>query len=249
MRSLGIVLVATLTACSSGGSADPPATSSYDCSGAVTRDLPTRDAAESICASVRRSGRECQVCVQTVDPSGKELAFSANETPAPCGCEQPKVLSACKACSETGLTGVRVCISADTCSFNSGTGGTFTYEVTVDDTAPILHTAATGPGCSVCASWSADPLSFVSWNIGGGSIRYCMCDTGCCAPQTEKTITLDRGKKSGTIDWPGKQWNGPSDTGAPLGDPFPPGTYSVSVSFQGAKEGTVTATLPITVGP
>jgi hypothetical protein len=138
-------------------------------------------------------------------------------------------------------------VSADTCTFQSGVGGTFTYEVTTSDSAPTLHTAATGPGCSTCASWSSDPMSFVSWNIGGSGVRYCTCDTGCCAPQEAKTISLDRGTKTAKIEWPGKQWDGPSDTGAPLGAPFPPGEYAVTVTFGGATEGTVTATLPIVV--
>jgi hypothetical protein len=245
------LLVTTALGCSSGSSSDgPPATSSYDCSGRSTSDIASRTMAENICVDVRRAGRLCHVCVQSVDSSGTELTYIASESADPCGCPLQKVVSApCKSCSDPGLTGVRVCVSSETCTFKSGVGGTFTYEVTVDDTAPVLHTAATGPGCGVCASWSADPLSFVSWNIGGAGARYCMCDTGCCAPQPEKTVTLDRGTRSAKIDWPGKQWNGPSDTGAPLGAPFPPGNYTVSVSFSGAKEGNVTANLPITVTP
>ena len=251
MRSFVACLVTLAVGCSSSSSGDsPPATSSYDCSGKATSDLAGRSVAENICVDVRRAGRFCHVCVQTVDSAGTEQTFSAVESADPCGCPTPKVVDpTCKACSDKTIDGVKVCVSAPTCTFHSGIGGTFTYAVTVDDTAPVLHTAATGPGCAVCASYGADPTSFVSWSIGGGDVRYCMCDTGCCAPQTEKTITLDRGTKTGTIDWPGKQWNGPSDTGAPIGAPFPPGNYAVTVTFAGAKEGTLTARLPITVVP
>jgi hypothetical protein len=253
MRWMTALMLAPMISlgCSSGGTGDAPPTSSYDCTGQkATSDIPSRNAAESLCVDVRRAGRFCHVCVQSIDSSGTELSYTATETADPCGCPQAKIVAApCKACSDPGLTGVKVCVSADTCTFKSGVGGTFRYEVTVDDSAPVLHTAENGPGCATCASWSADPLSFVSWNIGGGDVRYCLCDTGCCAPQPAKTITLDRGTKSATIEWPGRQWDGPSDTGAPLGAPFPAGSYSVAVTFSGAKEGTLTATLPITVVP
>ena len=246
-----VVLAAVGVGCSSSSGGDsPPATSSYDCSGKATSDIPTRSMAEDLCVDVRRAGRFCHVCVQSVDSAGTALTFSAVESADPCGCSPSKVIpTACKACSDPRLAGVRVCVSAPSCTFVSGTGGTFTYEVTVDETAPVLHTAATGPGCAACSSFSADPTSFVSYVIGAGDVRYCLCDTGCCAPQAEQSITLARGTKTGTIDWPGKQWNGPSDTGAPLGIPFPHGNYSVSVTFAGAKEGALTARLPITVVP
>ena len=55
--------------------------------------------------------------------------------------------------------------------------------------------------------------------------------------------------ESGTINWSGRNWSGPSDTNNPEGAPFAPGSYGVNVTFDGRGQGSVTATLPIEIVP
>jgi hypothetical protein len=166
---------------------------------------------------------------------------------AGCGSGGSPMESPCSACSPPGsIAGVSVCVSASTCVYEQGKGGTFKYEVTVGPDAPLLHIEAT-TGCSFCGQFSSEPLSFINYAITGDGAQYCLCDTGCCPPKVAQEITLKQGKFEGSFDWPGKQWSGPSDTGNPLGAPFPPGSYTVAVTFSGAAEGAVAANLPIQV--
>jgi hypothetical protein len=156
--------------------------------------------------------------------------------------------SASRACSvdatDPSLPGVSLHVEADTCAFEVGEGGRFRYRVTLSD--PIDYTAAPGGGCGVCYAYSSSPTSLVTYVIGADAVRYCRCDEGCC-PNDGGSFTLEAGPSEGAIDWPGKQWNGPSDTNNPLGAPFPEGDYTAAVTFAVPGGGSVTAELPIVV--
>ncbi|HEX7476182.1 MAG TPA: hypothetical protein VF331_00100 [Polyangiales bacterium] len=78
-------------------------------------------------------------------------------------------------------------------------------------------------------------------------MQYCECDGGCCPPNKSASYTLDAKTVDGTIDWPGLQWQGASDTNTPYGPPFPPGRYFVMVSLDVPGVGVAMAGLPITV--
>lgn len=66
-------------------------------------------------------------------------------------------------------------------------------------------------------------------------------------PEPGGGVVLAPGRYEGTFDWPGRQWDGPSDTGNPLGDPFPAGDYAVHASLGLPGLGAVDAALPIVV--
>lgn len=148
------------------------------------------------------------------------------------------------------VSGVTLAIRSDACVYKRGSSATFRYEVTATaNTPPIKVPARTACECS---DRTADPASLLHWSIHGTSPagdekRYCICDVGCCPPGPAQKIQLDARESSGTIEWPGREWNGPSDTGNPLGDVFPPGRYEVSVIFEGYDAGTVEAKLPIEI--
>jgi hypothetical protein len=46
-------------------------------------------------------------------------------------------------------------------------------------------------------------------------------------------VDLVAGVYEASFEWDGREWFGPSDTGNPKGDPFPPGTCQVRVSASG----------------
>jgi hypothetical protein len=151
------------------------------------------------------------------------------------------------------IAGVTISISSSRCIYRVGEAAEFTYEVkTTAGVPPIEMTAS--PGCGSCTDPGENPLSFTSYNIGGVSSggapqNYCVCDTGCCAPDQAATIQVLASTESAKISWSGRNWNGPSDTSNPQGEFFEPGNYGVNVTFNGRAQGSVTATLPIEIVP
>jgi hypothetical protein len=158
-------------------------------------------------------------------------------------------------CSVEGVTGtipgVTLAIRSSSCTYVPGQTAHFTFEVTTDASVPGISVAAT-TGCSACQQGTTDPLSWVGWSVGGrapdgSSQMYCLCDTGCCAPHDAATIQPAVADEMASFDWDVRNWNGPSDTSAPEGAYFPPGSYAVHVTFHGDASGSVDAMLPITV--
>jgi hypothetical protein len=148
--------------------------------------------------------------------------------------------------TDPSLPGVRVRIESERCRVQSGYAQEFHYTVEVDQ--PIAYTAPdSGGACGRCGGYTDDPLSLVSYAIEGDPSHFCLCDVGCCPPTTAVEQTLRTGSFEDVIEWPGWEWNGPSDTNQPLGEPFTPGAYEVVVTFEVPGEGTVEARLPIDV--
>jgi hypothetical protein len=148
--------------------------------------------------------------------------------------------------------GVSISVRGDTCTLARGQAAVFSYEVTVDPSVPAVLVHGSGPGCGSCLARTSDPSTWVDYEIGGTSASgqsqiYCLCDVGCCAPDTDRTVQMTPGTVTGTIDWSGRTWNGPSDTGQPMGDFFEPGQYFVSVQLWEEGTGSVVARLPIEV--
>jgi hypothetical protein len=145
-----------------------------------------------------------------------------------------------------GLPGVSLLVEGARCRVLSGHSAGFAYSLEVED--PIAYqTPDSGGSCGRCKGYSSDPHSLIDYAIGDGSVQYCECDVGCCAPTTASSQVVSQGEFDGLIDWPGRAWQGPSDTNEPLGDPFPPGDYHVTVAFVVPGVGSVTARLPIEV--
>jgi hypothetical protein len=164
-------------------------------------------------------------------------------------CERACDVSASTPCSieveDPALPGVRLRVEGDRCRVRTGREHEFRYTLVVDQA--ITYTAFATPSCGKCGGYSDDPLSLVDYSIGGGDTWYCLCDVGCCPPTSAVTQTLQTGTFEGVIVWPGRAWNGPSDTAQPLGPPFAPGDYNVSVTFDIPSGGALTARLPIEV--
>ncbi|WP_170228752.1 hypothetical protein [Polyangium fumosum] len=69
--------------------------------------------------------------------------------------------------------------------------------------------------------------------LSGGDQKYCLCDVGICPAPGDVPNPVPAGTYPGSFTWDGVNWNGPSDFGAPKGEPFPPGDYTLSVSAIG----------------
>ena len=86
--------------------------------------------------------------------------------------------------------------------------------------------------------------------LSGNGQDYCLCDTGLCMAPAETPFTLAAGATPATFEWTGRNWGGPSDTGNPLGEPFPAGIYTLEASAVGRVDGvdfTVSNTFLITL--
>lgn len=113
----------------------------------------------------------------------------------------------------------------------------------VPDVTPQRESACDQPGPSGL---------YVGERVEGEDQNYCVCDQGKCIPPKDSPMTLKQGKYPGSLEWDGKNWNGPSDPQNPKGPPFPPGMYTVRVKAVGQHQGqefAVTADLPITLMP
>ncbi len=86
-------------------------------------------------------------------------------------------------------------------------------------------------------------------SIAGDDQLYCLCDTGHCLPM-EDSVTLRTGRYKGSFEWTGRNWRGPSDTGNRVGDPFPPGRYTLEIRAAGlhrSREDCATCQVPYEV--
>lgn len=151
--------------------------------------------------------------------------------------------------SDANLPGVKLHVESDRCRIPFGEGQHFTWKLVLKD--PIDYTTMDSGGtCGHCGTGNdADATALVDYAIEGGAQHYCICDVGCCQPTTAHAAQLAAGNSSAEIDWPGRQWTGPSDTNQPYGDFFPVGHYTVDVTFAVPDVGSVTAKLPIDVVP
>ena len=138
----------------------------------------------------------------------------------------------CEVESSSDLDGVRLELSGDRCRWAID-------EVAAGIEIPfalVAETAVTavpiGQDAGGCGGPFGLELLYTFIDIRGSDDRYCLCDTGLCAG-TETPVDVSEGRSEATIEWSGRNWGGPSDTGNPMGEPFPPGRYTVSVSARG----------------
>jgi hypothetical protein len=71
--------------------------------------------------------------------------------------------------------------------------------------------------------------------IYGAGNSYSLADVGLAAPREREPTVIAAGVYPLSFGWKGRNWDGPSDWGQPYGAPFPPGTYSVTVSMIGER--------------
>jgi hypothetical protein len=157
-------------------------------------------------------------------------------------------------CANVGGTSnlAGVCIRFDaqdglTSLKQAAAGISIPYTVIVEDDAVVVVPLPQDAGS--CDAPGTSGLILFERLTGNGE-SYCICDQGLCIGPDMTPRTIAAGSTARTFDWTGRNWSGPSDTGFPLGDPFPAGIYTLEVSAVAAalnKEFTVSNTFLITL--
>ncbi len=161
--------------------------------------------------------------------------------------------SICEFTSDGTLKGVSIDLSGNDCLYtldDVAAGISLHYRIQVEEE---LHEVVSRPlDAGQCDEMGPSGLRTFE-KIHGNDQTYCVCDSGLCAVPKEG-ITLVPGDYSDYFDWEGVNWNGPSDTGNPKGEPFPPGEYVLVVRAEGehgplGSDFAVTATMKIHLQP
>jgi hypothetical protein len=138
--------------------------------------------------------------------------------------------------ADSNLPGVSFAFSDGPCSYTLAevaAGISIDYELRIEEALDGVHPVSLDMGG--CDQPDTSGL-ITGYEISGGTSRYCFCDFGLCAGRTYSTRTVPRTYHR-TIQWYGRNWLGPSDTDAPQGDAFPPGTYTVALTAKGTWDG------------
>ncbi len=132
----------------------------------------------------------------------------------------------------TGLPGVSFDLSGNPRTITlaeAAAGVSFRYAIVIEhDIDGVFSRPLDGGRCD---QPDASGLRILE-RIHGDRQVYCLCDTGRCLPMTDVT-DLRAGRYEATFEWTGRNWWGPSDTNNPMGDAFPPGTYTFEIRAEG----------------
>ncbi|RLB57123.1 MAG: hypothetical protein DRJ42_01460 [Deltaproteobacteria bacterium] len=143
--------------------------------------------------------------------------------------------AACVIDGTSNLEGVTITFPDQPCVFTlaeAAAGISIAYQVEVASERPgIIPLPQDAGGCD---GPEASGLILLE-RIGGDGQSYCFCDSGLCADPSRTPVTIAAGNYPGTMGWTGLNWGGPSDTGNPMGEPFPVGTYVVTISTAGEQ--------------
>lgn len=139
----------------------------------------------------------------------------------------------CSPQSESNLDGVFVEFPATTCSWTveeAAAGIEIPYLMVVDQQHVVVPLFQQN-GCDDPGPSRLAPLE----RLLGMEQSYCICDVGLCQDNND-AVDVVPGSYEHVFTWDGVNWNGPSDTGNPKGEPFPPGIYTLEVSALGVTE-------------
>ena len=143
---------------------------------------------------------------------------------------------ACAMGGTSNLEGVSIDFPEQQCVFTLAEAAaaiSITYRVLVE--TPVTA-VTTRPQDSGGCGTAGDSGLILFEELDGGGQHYCLCDTGLC-PGADVTSDLMTGYWTTAFPWTGRNWNGPSDTGTAMGEPFPPGSYTLTVSSVGEHAG------------
>lgn len=107
------------------------------------------------------------------------------------------------------------------------------YQVVVDHDCEAVSPRPFGPSFAETPGPSG---LYPRERISGNGHNFCLEDFGLGHPPREEDqrfVTLKKGTYLHSFEWDGRNWNGPSDTSNPRGEPFPAGTYKVTVTMHG----------------
>ncbi|MGE0549767.1 MAG: hypothetical protein AB7O24_19485 [Kofleriaceae bacterium] len=121
------------------------------------------------------------------------------------------------------------------------------YRVVVDQ--PINDVVSWSLDAGNCIEPGPSGLRLAERIIGSDQ-QFCpRCDTGLCGAGFPEPVDLVAGIYDATpLEWTGRNWEGPSDFGNPMGSPFPAGSYNLKIAASGTVNGQdfdVVASCPI----
>ena len=188
-----------------------------------TGALATCPASEFLCADCRGFEEAYDTGACTCSCDNGTVSCVPNETD-------------CVVESSSNLDGVTIEFSDARCSWalDEVAGGVeLGYTITIENDVPgVIASPQDAGGCG--QPGASGLIAF--HRVFGGDESWCICDEGLCMGNDD-VVTLPAGTYEGSFTWNGVNWGGPSDTGNPEGDPFPAGSYVVSVSATGVVTG------------
>ena len=131
----------------------------------------------------------------------------------------------------SSLPGVAITFSTTDCTYTlaeAAAGITIDYDLIAEPDVPSVYPVPQNS----CGEPDASGLIPFE-ELSGDGQKYCLCDIGICPAPGGMSNPVPAGTYPGTFSWDGVNWNGPSDFGAPKGEPFPPGDYTLRVSAVG----------------
>jgi hypothetical protein len=135
------------------------------------------------------------------------------------------------------LTGVCIRFDAQdglTSLEGAAAGITIPYTIIVEQ--DVADVVVLPQDAGSCGQPGASGLIVFEQLTGNGE-NYCRCDEGLCAGPNQTPSTIPAGETAASFEWTGRNWYGPSDTGNPLGAPFPAGIYTLEASAIGRVGG------------
>jgi len=216
------------------------------CSNGQLGSVDTKHDAAPACAA---SGQSCAASGCCAAPSDF-CATQANDRLCVNSISPP----ACTGTASSDLPGVSLAFPSQTCTYTAAqvaAGISIAYQEVIDHPIELYPTF---PDAGACES-PDDAGLLVGYKIAGGGQSYCRCDIGLCQGEP-LSATAVAGTHDRTFTWDGRNWNGPSDTNNPEGDPFPPGVYTITLTSTGTWADstdasvppyTLTATFPLTI--
>ncbi len=141
----------------------------------------------------------------------------------------------CHADGHSNLPGVHIELDDSRCTWTqqeAQAGVDLPYRIVVDQAVAINPYGPASPACQQPGDSGLITQGRVDGDAGA---HYCKCDVGMCPRHDPAWNTLQPGTYEGTFHWSAYNWDGPSDTGNPFGDPFAPGAYTVTISSSGQQ--------------
>ncbi len=248
MLRLSLILVSlTLVAC--GNSTGSTAVNTDDASGGDLQ-IDGTDAIVADIAGTDASGYE----VLDVTLDAQTDIVSGTDASSP---DVP--IAVCKPVYEGSIPGASIDLSKTPCTFSiSAAKGVFNLNYAVNvATSQKLSVGGNLAGCPPQPESIHGGVTTFEVIDGGASQKWCVCDTGLCAPVEPPFTATTPGSYDVPFTWDGNNWYGPSDTGNKPGPAFPTGSYTFTVSITGNHQKadgstetfTASAKLPITLTP
>lgn len=141
------------------------------------------------------------------------------------------------------LGGMQITLDTPSCTMQSGTGALLDYTIVTTSAIAFQY----GPHGACIPTSTSDPSSFVTAEVTGSGGEYCpTCDVGTCNEDQGEPVMIPAATYQGSLNFLGRQWDGPAGSGVPVGGPLPAGAYTARVLVSmpvGQAEADLTVTL------